>query len=98
MKINATHRLSRRDFVMSAGMAAAAAWMRPRALPAQGPAVPTENLVTRMRREAGSAKIVVEKLGGNIAVLIGSGGNIAVHDGKDGKLLVDAGMAGSKSQ
>ena len=49
-----------------------------------------------MRNAAGTAKITVRKLRGNVSVLEGSGGNIAVLTGSDGKLLVDAGMAGTR--
>jgi glyoxylase-like metal-dependent hydrolase (beta-lactamase superfamily II) len=38
----------------------------------------------------------VQKLRGNLSVLMGSGGNITVLDSPDGKLLVDAGIAVSK--
>ena len=45
---------------------------------------------------ASSSNITVQKLRGNISVLMGAGGNIAVLPGPDGKLLIDAGFAGSR--
>jgi glyoxylase-like metal-dependent hydrolase (beta-lactamase superfamily II) len=59
---------------------------------------PSEGIVTSMRKEGVTAKVTVEKLRDNIAVLIGSGGNIAVLHGPEGKLLIDAGLAGSRAQ
>jgi glyoxylase-like metal-dependent hydrolase (beta-lactamase superfamily II) len=58
----------------------------------------TGGIVESMREGGINAKIKVQKLRGNISVLIGSGGNIAVLDGGDGKLLVDGGMATSRKQ
>ena len=55
-----------------------------------------DRLVQMARRSAASANITVEKLRGNIGVLMGAGGNIAVLLGPDGKLLIDAGFAGSR--
>jgi glyoxylase-like metal-dependent hydrolase (beta-lactamase superfamily II) len=94
--MNHTQRLttSRRGFLVSTGAIATAAWLAgPRQLFAK-----EEGVVQSMRKGAVDAKITVEKLRGNIHVLIGSGGNIAVLPGKDGTLLVDAGLAGSKPQ
>lgn len=48
------------------------------------------------RKTAAAATITVQKLRGNISVLLGAGGNIAVLRGHDGKLLVDAGYAGAR--
>ena len=94
--------LSRRAFLASSGAAAIAALLGPRQLFARessaGSRAPLAGLVARARKEAETAKITVEKLRGNISILISSGGNIAVLHGKDGKLLVDAGLAGSRSQ
>ena len=56
----------------------------------------TVSPVVIIRREAADAKINVQKLRGNISVLMGSGGNIAVLTGRDGKLLVDAGITASR--
>ncbi len=48
--------------------------------------------------DAATANIVVQKLRGNVSVLMGSGGNIAVYTGPAGKLMVDAGIAVSKAR
>jgi len=45
---------------------------------------------------AADATIGVQKLRGDVNVLMGSGGNIAVLPGSDGKLLVDAGIPASR--
>jgi len=42
--------------------------------------------------------VTVQKLRGNVSVLMGAGGNIAVLTGPDGKLLIDAGFAGARSK
>ena len=55
-----------------------------------------DGLVQMARRSASSGNITVQKLCGNIGVLMGAGGNIAVLPGPDGKLLIDAGFAGSR--
>jgi glyoxylase-like metal-dependent hydrolase (beta-lactamase superfamily II) len=55
-----------------------------------------DGLVQMARRSASSGNITVQKLRGNISVLMGAGGNIAVLPGPDGKLLIDAGFAGSR--
>lgn len=94
--------LSRRAFLASTGLAMTAAWVGlPTRLFAQqssgSPAAPLAGLVPRARKAAETAKMTVEKLRGNISVLINDlGGNIAVLHGKDGKLLVDTGVAGSQ--
>ncbi len=46
------------------------------------------------RKTAAASTVTVQKLRGNVSVLMGAGGNIAVHPGRDGKLLIDAGFAG----
>ena len=83
--------ISRRSFLVSAGAAAAAALVAPRKLFAQD-----DGLVQTARRTAAASTITVQKLRGNISVLLGAGGNIAVLTGRDGKLLVDAGFAGAR--
>jgi glyoxylase-like metal-dependent hydrolase (beta-lactamase superfamily II) len=55
-----------------------------------------EGLVQTARKTAAAATITVEKLRGNISVLMGAGGNIAVLPGRDGKLLIDGGFAGAR--
>ena len=83
--------ISRRGFLAFAGAASSLALLAPRQLFAQD-----DGLVQMARRSAASANITVEKLRGNIGVLMGAGGNIAVLPGPDGKLLIDAGFAGSR--
>lgn len=46
--------------------------------------------------DASTPAITVQKLRGNISVLMGSGGNVAVYTGPHGKLMVDAGIAVSR--
>src|SRR5271168_2030950 len=53
-------------------------------------------LVETALRNAPSAKITVQRLRGNISVLMGAGGNVVVLPGGDGKLLIDAGFAGAR--
>jgi glyoxylase-like metal-dependent hydrolase (beta-lactamase superfamily II) len=55
-----------------------------------------EGLVQTARKRAAAATITVQKLRGDISVLLGAGGNIAVLPGRDGKLLIDAGFAGAR--
>jgi glyoxylase-like metal-dependent hydrolase (beta-lactamase superfamily II) len=83
--------VSRRRFLSSSTIGAAAVWLMPRRVLAEG-----ESPVTKMREAAATAKITVSKLRGNVSVVLGSGGNIAVLTGKDGKLLVDAGITASR--
>ena len=86
---------SRREFLMSAGVVAGAAFAYPHVLLAEKQALGA-GLVQRIRAAAADATISVQKLRGRINVLIGSGGNIAVLPGPDGKLLVDAGIPASR--
>jgi len=83
--------ISRRGFLAFAGAASSVALLAPRQLFAQD-----DGLVQMARRSASSSNITVQKLRGNISVLMGAGGNIAVLPGRDGKLLIDAGFAGSR--
>ena len=82
--------ISRRGFLAFAGAASSVALLAARQLFAQD-----DGLVQMARRSASSSNITVQKLRGNISVLMGAGGNIAVLPGRDGKLLIDAGFAGS---
>src|SRR3974390_577679 len=84
-------RISRRWFLTSASAATTVALLAPRKLFAQD-----EGLVQTARRTAAASTITVQKLRGNISVLMGAGGNIAVLTGRDGKLLIDAGFAGAR--
>jgi hypothetical protein len=83
--------ISRRGFLAFAGAASSVALLAPRQLFAQD-----DGLVQIARRSASSGNITVQKLRGNISVLMGAGGNIAVLPGPDGKVLIDAGFAGSR--
>src|ERR1700730_12928698 len=85
--------ISRRGFLMSTSMAATVGFLAPRDLFAQG-----DGLVQTARKTAAAAAITVQKLRGNVSVLMGAGGNIAVLPGRDGKLLIDAGFAGARSK
>ncbi len=83
--------VSRRQFLVTAGVAAAGIWLAPRSLFGDD----TSPVIT-IRGAAATAKITVTKLRGNVSVLEGSGGNIAVLTGRDGKLLVDAGITATR--
>lgn len=78
--------ISRRQFLVAAGLTTTTAWLTPSALFAQSGDV----LVPTAFKVATTAKITVQYLWRNISVLLGAGGNIAVLTGPDGKLLVDA--------
>src|SRR4029077_128764 len=75
---------SRRQFLISSGVAVAAACLAPPRLFSQ------EGLVDMALKASATAKVTVQTLRRNISVLLGPGGNIAVLTGPDGKLLVDA--------
>src|SRR5215472_19360426 len=83
-------RISRRNFLASASAATTIAWLAPSNLFAQ-----EDGLVQTARRTAATDKITIQKLRGNVSILLGGGGNIAVLPGRDGKLLIDAGFAGA---
>jgi glyoxylase-like metal-dependent hydrolase (beta-lactamase superfamily II) len=83
--------ISRRRFLASTSMAAAVGVFAPYDLFSQD-----EGLVQKARKTAAAATITVQKLRGNVSVLMGAGGNIAVLPGRDGKLLIDAGFAGAR--
>jgi glyoxylase-like metal-dependent hydrolase (beta-lactamase superfamily II) len=93
MKTEQSRGISRRRFIASAGLTAAALTLAPRRAFADD-----TSPVIIIRNAAATAKINVTKLRGNVSVLIGSGGNIAVLTGRDGKLLVDAGITASRPQ
>ena len=78
--------ISRRQFLVAAGLTAATACLAPGVLADQSEDV----LVPTALKVATTAKIAVQYLWRNISVLLGAGGNIAVLTGPDGKLLVDA--------
>ena len=83
--------VSRRSFLAYASAATAVALVAPRKLFAQD-----DGLVQTARRTAASDTVTVQKLRGNVSVLLGAGGNIAVLTGRDGKVLIDAGFAGAR--
>jgi glyoxylase-like metal-dependent hydrolase (beta-lactamase superfamily II) len=87
---------SRRQFLAWTGVATASAFLAPRNLFALTDAVSTPGLVEKARKEAANATVTVQRLRGNVSVLMGAGGNIAVLPGRDGKLLIDAGFAGAR--
>lgn len=83
--------VSRRQFLISTGVAVAGACLVPPRLFSQ------EGLVGIALKESATAKITVQALRRNISVLLGPGGNIAVLTGPDGKLLVDAEIVTARS-
>src|SRR5882757_9983940 len=83
--------ISRRRFLTSTSMAASVGLLAPSYLFDQD-----DGLVQTARKTAAAATITVQKLRGNVSVLMGAGGNIAVLPGHDGKLLIDAGFAGAR--
>src|SRR5215469_9133709 len=88
--------MSRRQFLASTSLASAVGLLAPTVLFAGNEVVSAPGLVEKARNTAASATITVQRLRGNISVLMGAGGNIAVLPGKDGKLLIDAGFAGAR--
>src|SRR5260370_1926734 len=91
MSANLDSGISRRRFLLSTSMAATVGVLAPRDLFAQ-----EDGLVQTARRTAAAATITVQKLRGNVSVIMGAGGNIAVLPGRDGKVLIDAGFAGAR--
>jgi glyoxylase-like metal-dependent hydrolase (beta-lactamase superfamily II) len=77
--------------LMAVAVALSVNWLAPMQVFAQA-----NSPVTKINEEAAKADITVQRLRGNISVLMGSGGNIVVLTGPDGKLLVDAGIAVSR--
>src|ERR1700719_3257800 len=90
MKTSRLSNLSRRHFI-SASLGASTVMPAARRLFAA-----ETGIVPTMIQSASQAKIEVNRLRRDIAVLEGSGGNIAVLTGKDGKLFIDAGFTVSK--
>ena len=95
MSMQLGHDMSRRRFLASTGLAGAAGLLAPHALFAGTEVVSAPGLVEKARNGAASATITVQRLRGNISVLLGAGGNIAVLHGRDGKVLIDSGFAGA---
>jgi len=96
MTSNLGSNISRRRFLALTGLAGAATLVPSRRIFALPDAVSAPGLVEKARKEAASATITVQRLRGNVSVLMGGGGNIAVLPGRDGKLLIDAGFAGAR--
>src|SRR5215831_4592778 len=96
MTSNLGSNISRRRFVALTGLAGAATLVASRSIFALADAVSAPGLVEKARKEAASATITVQRLRGNVSVVMGAGGNIAVLPGRDGKLLIDAGFAGAR--
>jgi glyoxylase-like metal-dependent hydrolase (beta-lactamase superfamily II) len=86
-------KISRRRFIISTGLTAAAVAATPVRIWAD-----PQNLVEKARQSGVTAKIKTQALRGNVSALIGSGGNIAVLPGSDGKLIVDSGYLGSRDK
>ena len=93
MKSNELSSVSRRGFIVSAGLTAAAFGLMPAYLRAA-----PQTLVEKARQSGATAKITTQPLRGNVSALIGSGGNIGVLTGPDGKLIIDSGYSGSQKQ
>src|SRR5215813_9197120 len=93
MKSDDTSSVTRRQFIVSAGLTAAALGLAPAYLRAA-----PQTLVEKARQSGASAKITTQTLRGNVSALIGSGGNIGVLSGSDGKLIIDSGYSGSQKQ
>jgi len=91
MNPNPSVAVSRRQFLISSGIAAAAACVAPPRLFAQ------KGLVEIALKESATARITVQTLRRNLSVLLGPGGNIAVLTGVDGKLLIDAEVVTARS-
>ena len=91
MSSRAANEVSRRQFLISSGVAVAAACLAPPRLFSQ------QGLVEMALKESAGAEITVQTLRRNISVLLGPGGNIAVLTGPDGKLLVDAEVVTARS-
>src|SRR3954469_11829209 len=85
--------ISRRRFIVSTGLTAAALSLRTGRLFAA-----EQNIIETARRNGEAANITAQALRSNVSALIGSGGNIAVLSGPEGKLLVDSGYAGSRAK
>src|ERR1700688_1353147 len=91
MSTRATNEVSRRQFLISSGVAVPAACLAPARLFSQ------QGLVEMALKESATAKITVQTLRRNVSVLLGPGGNIAVLTGPDGKLLIDAEVVTARS-
>src|SRR5262245_3865071 len=93
MKSDQFSSVSRRQFIVSVGLTAAAFGLAPSYLRAA-----PQTLVEKARQSGASAKIATRTLRGNVSALIGSGGNIGVLSGPHGKLIIDSGYSGTQRQ
>jgi glyoxylase-like metal-dependent hydrolase (beta-lactamase superfamily II) len=93
MKSDQFSTVSRRQFIVSVGLTAAAFGVAPSYLRAA-----PQTLVEKARQSGASGKITTQTLRENVSALIGSGGNIGVLTGPEGKLIIDSGYAGSQNQ
>jgi len=93
MKSDHFSSVSRRQFIVSAGLTAAAFGLTPSYLRAA-----PQTLVEKARQSGASAKMTIQTLRTNVSALIGSGGNIGVLTGPDGKLIIDSGYLSSQKQ
>ena len=91
MSTRIANEVSRRQFLISSGVAVVAGCLAPARLFSQ------QGLVEIALKESATTKITVQTLRRNISVLLGPGGNIAVLTGPDGKLLVDAEVVTARS-
>jgi hypothetical protein len=78
MTSNLASGTARRRFLEYTSVAASAALLAPRYVFAEASKVDAPGLVEQARKGAASATITVQKLRGNVSVLMGAGGNIAV--------------------
>jgi len=69
--------MSRRQFLASTSFATTIGLLAPHALCAGRESVSAPGLVEKARNGAASATITVDRLRGNVSVLLGAGGNIA---------------------
>jgi glyoxylase-like metal-dependent hydrolase (beta-lactamase superfamily II) len=91
MSTRIANEVSRRQFLISSGVAVVAACLAPARLFSQ------QGLVEMALKESATTKITVQTVRRNISALLGPGGNIAVLTGPDGKLLVDAEVVTARS-
>jgi glyoxylase-like metal-dependent hydrolase (beta-lactamase superfamily II) len=91
MSTRSANEVSRRQFLISSGVAVAAACLFPSRVFSQ------QGLVEMALKESATAKVTVQTLRRNISVLLGPGGNIAVLTGPNGKLLIDAEVVTARS-
>src|SRR5271170_1864623 len=89
----APHATSRRNFLKTTSLTAAATYLIPTHLLAQA-----TDFVANARASNANNKITTTPLRRNVTVLSGAGGNIAVLLSKEGKLVVDSGYSTCQPQ